>query len=51
MFSTLAHKLINWRFGVGNYSIFLFSLFSDVFDFTVEFNNKTSSYIADGQNG
>ena len=48
MNSTLAHPVVNWRFGVGNYSIFLFSLFSDVFDFTVEFNNKTSSDIADG---
>ena len=46
--TTLAQPLLNWKFGVGNYSIFLMSLFSDIFDVSIDLDKDTSEDISEG---
>jgi hypothetical protein len=46
--TTLAQPLLNWKFGVGNYSIFLLSLFSDIFDVSIDLDKETSGDISEG---
>ncbi len=46
--TTLAQPLLNWKFGIGNYSIFLMSLFSDIFDISMDLDKETSEDISEG---
>ena len=46
--TTLAQPLLNWKFGIGNYSIFLMSLFSDIFDISIDLDKETSEDISEG---
>ena len=38
--TTLAQPLLNWKFGVGNYSIFLMSLFTAIFVIFITFGEN-----------
>ncbi len=44
---TLAQPLKNWKFGIGNYHIFLINLFGDLFDIEYELDKKSAD-IDDG---
>ena len=43
----LAHPVKNWKFGIGNYHIFLINLFGDLFDIEYELDKKSAD-IDDG---
>ena len=47
-YSILAQPTINWPFGIGNYHIFLLSLFGDLFQITYELDEKNSRDIDEG---
>ena len=47
-YSILAQPTINWSFGIGNYHIFLLSLFGDLFQISYELDEKNSRDIDEG---
>ena len=47
-YSILAQPTINWPFGIGNYHIFLLSLFGDLFQISYELDEENSRDIEEG---